>query len=78
MARARKQPAALALEIPTPEQSPRYYVVNPHGAVHEVTQAHLRDLVARVGYREATADEVAELARRGGEQMASDPIGRTA
>lgn len=35
----------------------RYFIVNPAGAVHEVTREHAKDLLRRVGYRMATADE---------------------
>lgn len=58
-----------------PAQPPRYFVVNPGGAVHEVTEAHRVTLLRRTGWRDATSQEVTELERRGGSQSADDPIG---
>lgn len=52
----------------------RYYLVNPAGAIHEVTREHARERLKIAGWRLATAAEVAELAARGGEQRADDPI----
>ncbi|RLC72517.1 MAG: hypothetical protein DRI81_16270 [Chloroflexi bacterium] len=40
-------------------KSKRYFIVNPAGAVHEVTRGHARSRLAEVGYRMATAAEVA-------------------
>lgn len=52
----------------------RYFLVNPAGAIHEVTREHARERLKIAGWRLATAAEVAELERRGGEQRADDPI----
>lgn len=37
----------------------RYFIVNPAGAVHEVTREHARARLQEIGYRMATAKEVA-------------------
>lgn len=37
----------------------RYYIVNPAGAVHEVTRDHAVVRLKQPGYRMATPDEVA-------------------
>ncbi len=37
----------------------RYFIVNPAGAVHEVTRDLARERLRQVGYRMATAAEVA-------------------
>ncbi len=52
----------------------RYFIVNKAGAIHEVDREHARVRLAQVGFRMATAAEVAELEARGGEQRANDPI----
>lgn len=57
----------------------RFFVVNPAGAVHEVTEEHARELLAKIGYRNATAVEVKKLnSQRGnlkpGEQRFDEPI----
>lgn len=52
-------------------------IVNPAGAVHLVSVAQARDLLARVGYRKATAEEVAQLAAQGGRQTWDAPIAAT-
>ena len=36
-----------------------YYIVNPAGAVHSVTEAGARARLRQVGYRMATAEEIA-------------------
>lgn len=73
-----KQPAA----APAPEKPPRkapkaekaYHLVNPKGAIHQVTREHARERLSQAGWRLATADEIAELEARGGLQVADDPI----
>lgn len=52
----------------------RYFIVNPAGAIHEVTREHARERLKVVGWRMATSAEVAELNARGGNQRADDPI----
>jgi hypothetical protein len=68
------EPAAQVVDAPQPEQPPRFFVVNPTGAVHEVTEAHLWELVRQPGWRVASKDDIAELELRDGEQTADDPI----
>ena len=51
-----------------------YHIVNPGGAVHDVTKERARELLREVGWRLATPAEVAELKKRGGHQTADDPI----
>lgn len=36
-----------------------YYIVNPAGAVHSVSRAHARQRLAVVGWRLASAEEIA-------------------
>jgi hypothetical protein len=52
----------------------RYFIVNPKGCIHEVEREHAKWRLSIVGWRMATAAEVAELDARGGEQRADDPI----
>jgi hypothetical protein len=52
----------------------RYYLVNPGGAIHEVTYDLAQSRLKRPGYRMATAAEVKELEKRGGNQTSKDPI----
>lgn len=53
----------------------RYFIVNPAGAIHEVTPEHA---AARLrlgrGWRNATAAEVKKLHAGGGNQRWDDPI----
>lgn len=42
-----------------PEKEKTYYIVNPSGAVHSVTRAHARDRLGMVGWRMASAAEIA-------------------
>jgi len=51
----------------------RYYVVNPAGAVHGVTREHAAARLRTVGWRVATAAEIAEYEKRT-EQRFDDPI----
>lgn len=52
----------------------RYFIVNPAGAIHEVSKEDCERRLGQVGYRQATADEVRELINRGGNQIFDDPI----
>lgn len=36
----------------------RYYIVNPAGAIHEVTKEHASNRLRQTGWRMASADEV--------------------
>ena len=55
------------------EPTKEYYIVNPAGAVHSVTREHARTRLATVGWRMATADEIAEYKQRP-MQRSDDPI----
>lgn len=69
MATSRKNPAA------EPEQAERrYFIVNPAGAIHEVTREIARERLKQVGYRRATKDEIALYEAAGGNQRASSPL----
>lgn len=58
-----------------PEQASRFYhIVNPAGAIHECDYEHARWRLGMVGWRLASAEELAELTARSGEQRANDPI----
>ena len=50
------------------------WIVNPGGALHLVTKEHARTLFKSVGWRKATAAEIAELEKRKGNQRFDDPI----
>ena len=52
----------------------RYFIVNPHGVIHEVDEEHARWRLRQPGYRQATLEEVRELAARDGDQRFDDPI----
>lgn len=56
-----------------------YFIVNPAGAIHEVTYELAKELLGKVGYRNATPAEVKKLnSRRGnvaaGNQRFDKPI----
>ena len=51
-----------------------YHIVNPGGAVHQVTYELARELLGQPGYRMATAEEIRELRNRNGHQTFDDPI----
>lgn len=50
------------------------YVVNPSGAVHDVTEEHARELLRNPGWRVATQAEIDQLAAQHGHQEADNPI----
>ena len=50
------------------------YVVNPSGAVHDVTEEHARELLRNAGWRVATQAEIDQLAAQHGHQEADNPI----
>lgn len=56
------------------EEEPRYFIVNPAGAIHEVNQNHAQARLRQPGWRQATLAEVKELHARGGNQRFDDPI----
>ncbi len=51
-----------------------FYIVNPRGAIHQVTAEHARRRLSQPGYREATPEEIADLIKRDGLQVADSPI----
>lgn len=51
-----------------------FYIVNPAGAIHAVSREHARWRLASPGWRQATVEEVAELKRRGNNQVHDHPI----
>lgn len=55
-------------------EEPRFFIVNPAGAIHEVTEEHAQARLYLPGWRSATLDEVKELMARGGEQRFDEPI----
>ena len=67
-------PSKKAQPAQQPASERTYYIVNKAGAIHEVDYEHAKARLRQVGFRIATAAEVAELAQRGGEQRANDPI----
>jgi hypothetical protein len=50
------------------------WIVNPGGALHLVSREHAREKFREVGWRKATAAEIAELEKRQGNQRFDDPI----
>jgi hypothetical protein len=58
----------------TASPAKRYFIVNPAGAIHEVTREMARERLRQVGYRMATAEEVARLEAAGGNQRADRPL----
>ncbi|MCL4867760.1 MAG: hypothetical protein KJ063_02230 [Anaerolineae bacterium] len=52
----------------------RYFIVNPAGAIHEVTLDHAETLLRKVGFRSATQAEVNKLNAAKGEQRFDAPI----
>jgi len=52
----------------------RYFIVNPAGAIHEVTKEHAKMRLAQPGYRQAKAAEVKKWQEAGGNQRFDKPI----
>lgn len=53
----------------------RYFIVNPAGAIHEVSVDLARERLQQAkGYRMATKDEIALLEAAGGNQRADSPL----
>lgn len=71
---AQPKSAAAARRPTAPEVERTYFIVNPAGAIHEVTREHATMRLKQVGFRLATRDEVAELNKRGGNQRWDRPI----
>lgn len=53
----------------TPEVEKTYHIVNPKGAVHEVTREIAKERLQKIGYRMATKAEVKALAEMNGRQF---------
>lgn len=49
----------MADKKPATKKITRYYIVNPAGAIHEVTREHMAERLKHVGYRPATEPEIA-------------------
>ncbi len=54
----------------------RYFIVNPPGAIHEVTYTHAKHRLKQVGWRMAKTDEVKALNAAKGHQVAGKPLAR--
>jgi len=52
----------------------RYFIVNPAGAIHEVTKEHAAERLRQAGYRKATVTEVKKLQAANGKQVWKSPI----
>lgn len=52
----------------------RYFIINPAGAIHEVTREHAQERLAQPGYRKATKADVDRLLAAGGNQRAGEPL----
>jgi hypothetical protein len=61
---------------PQAEAAPpkRYFIVNPAGAIHEVTYSIARMRLRQIGYRLAMADEIAKYNTADGNQRADRPL----
>lgn len=51
-----------------------YYIVNPKGAIHDVSESHARARLKMPGWRLATKDEIADYQEAGGNQRFDRPI----
>ncbi len=51
-----------------------YFIVNPSGAVHEVTRAHAEEVLKNPGFRPATNEEIQKLHDQKGDQIWDKPI----
>ena len=50
--------ATAAKKTDAPKAANRFFVMNPHGTIHEVTRDHAAELFKNPGYRKPTADQV--------------------
>lgn len=57
-----------------PKAPRRYFIVNPRGAIHEVTREHAKERLRSAGWRMATPEEIAALTAANGHQMFDKPI----
>lgn len=56
------------------KKEPRYFIVNPAGAIHEVNREQARERLQQIGYRKATKAEVDQLEAAGGRQVWDQPL----
>lgn len=66
----------IAESKPAKKPPRRYFLVNPRGAIHEVSREHAAARLVTPGWRLATPDEIAQLEIAGGHQVADKPICR--
>ncbi len=52
----------------------RYFIVNPSGAIHEVSYNHAKSRLKQLGYRMATPSEVKAYEGAGGHQVVGKPL----
>jgi hypothetical protein len=64
----------MAKQASKPKEERDYFIVNPAGAIHSVSYEHAKARLALPGWRMATAEEVAKLKARGGNQVHNKPI----
>lgn len=69
-------PEVTAPGLPPAPVEKKYYLVNPHGAIHIVSREHARARLAQVGWRLATKDEAAGYDKAHGLQRWDKPIAR--
>lgn len=58
------------------QEPPRYFTVNPSGAIHEVAAESVQGYLQRDGWRLATPEEIALLNAQHGLQTFDNPIGK--
>lgn len=76
MAKPKAAPQPKAAPEPDESAKPerRYFIVNPAGAIHEVSREHAKERLAQVGYRMATPAEVAAYLKADGNQRVGKPL----
>ena len=74
MAKKTEAKSSEAGEPRLPADTDVLWIVNPAGALHQVTRAHARERFQSAGWRKATPEEIAELQKRGGKQVFDNPI----
>lgn len=67
-------PSPAARPISRLKREPTVFMVNKHGAVHEMPRALALERARQIGWRKATDAEVAELSARGGFQSFDDTV----
>lgn len=58
------------------EDEKSFYIVNPHGCIHNVTREHARMRLKQPGYRMARPDEIVRLKTAGGNQTWDHPLAK--